>query len=567
MAILAMQERGRMRPPRAFAMALPAITPSRARYPCHANPSPEPRVAQYAIFRASRKVLDFMSQVRVRFAPSPTGYVHVGNARTALFNWLFARHEGGAFILRIEDTDAERSKPEYERQLLADLRWFGLDWDEGADIGGAMGPYRQSERHAIYTKYANQLIAQGDAYYCFCTAEQLEAERQEELKAGRQPRYSGRCRKLAPEEAQARKAAGQPAALRLKIAESSFFWIDLVHGPTSFSSEVMGDPVIVRSEGLPAYNYAVVIDDHLMEITHVIRGDDHISNTPRQLALYRALGWEPPEFAHLSTILGSDRTRLSKRHGATSMESFREIGILPEALRNYLALLGWSPADGKTEILSPPELVRQFSLEHITRSPAVFDNDKLNWLNRHYMKECGPRRLAELAAPYLERAGRLSPQPGPEILAWLERVLDAVLKNLSLLSELPEATRIIFEYDAPRALATPEFQELLATPAPLEVLKAFIPKVLAESPLTYERFREITKAVQKETGKKGKDLFHPIRMALTGAGSGPELEKLIPIYEEGAKLPLAQQVKSVAERLREFAGAAGMKEWTLDSGQ
>ena len=238
------------------------------------------------------------------------------------------------------------------------------------------------------------------------------------------------------------------------------------------------------------------------------------------------------------------------------MESFREMGILPEALRNYLALLGWSPADGKTEILSPEELVKQFSLDHITKSPAVFDNDKLNWLNRHYMKECPPRRLAELAAPFLQGASQLGPQLGPDVLAWIERVLDAVLKNVSLLSQLPEAARIIFEFDAQRALATPEFQELLANPAAREVLKAFIPKVLAESTLTYERFREITKAVQKETGKKGKDLYHPIRMALTGAGSGPELEKLIPIYEEGAKLSLGQHVKSVAERLREFSEAA-----------
>jgi glutamyl-tRNA synthetase/nondiscriminating glutamyl-tRNA synthetase len=232
------------------------------------------------------------------------------------------------------------------------------------------------------------------------------------------------------------------------------------------------------------------------------------------------------------------------------------MGILPEALRNYLALLGWSPADGKTEILSPAELVRQFSLDHITKSPAVFDTDKLNWLNRHYMKECPARRLAELAVPVLQAAGRLGPQAGPEVLAWVERVLDAVLKNISLMSELPEATRIIFEYDAPGALGTPEFHELLLNPAALEVLKAFIPKVLAESTLTYERFREITKAVQKETGKKGKDLFHPVRMAVTGTGSGPELEKLIPIYEEGAKLSLGQHVKSVAERLREFSEAA-----------
>jgi len=497
-----------------------------------------------------------MSKIRGRFAPSPTGYVHVGNARTALFNWLFARHHGGVNVLRIEDTDVERSREEYERQLLEDLRWFGLDWDEGPDKGGPFGPYRQSERLEIYVKYAAQLIEQDHAYYCFCAAEQLEAERQEALKAGRQPRYSGRCRKLAREEAARRKAAGEPAAVRLKIVESTFSWNDLVHGPTRFSSEVIGDPILLRSDGHPAYNYAVVIDDHLMEITHVIRGDDHISNTPRQLAVYRALGWEPPQFAHLSTILGSDRTRLSKRHGATSLQSFRELGILPEALRNYLALLGWSPADGKTEILSPRGLVEQFSLDRITKSPAVFDPEKLAWLNRHYMKELPLRRLAELSVPFLAGAGYLREPVDAASLAWLERVVDAVLKNLDYLSQIPVAARLVFEYDARAVVAGEETRHVAEDPASREVLKAFIPKALAECELTYERFRDVAKSVQKETGKKGKDLFHPIRVALTGAVSGPELEKLIPIFEEGAKLPLARHVKSCAERLREFQAAA-----------
>jgi len=497
-----------------------------------------------------------MSTLRVRFAPSPTGYVHVGNARTALFNWLFARHRGGMLLLRIEDTDVERSREEYEKQLLEDLRWFGLDWDEGPDKGGPFGPYRQSERNDLYAQYAAQLIEQGHAYYCFCSAEQLEAERQAELKAGRQPRYSGRCRKLPPEEAVRRKAAGEASAVRLKIIEGVFNWKDLVHGPTSFSSEVVGDPILVRSDGHPAYNYAVVIDDHLMAITHVIRGDDHISNTPRQLALYQALGWEPPAFAHLSTILGADRTRLSKRHGATSLQSFRELGILPEALRNYLVLLGWSAADGKTEILSSQELIAQFSLQRITKSPAIFDPEKLSWLNRHYLKESPLRRLAELSVPALVEAQYLGEPVGAPVLAWLERVVDAVLKNLDYLSQVPSATRLIFEYDAGAVVCGEETRHVVEEPAAREVLKAFIPKALAESGLTYERFRGIAKSVQEETGKKGKELFHPIRVAVTGAVSGPELEKLIPIFDEGSKLPLARHVKSVAERLREFADAA-----------
>jgi glutamyl-tRNA synthetase/nondiscriminating glutamyl-tRNA synthetase len=477
----------------------------------------------------------------------------VGNARTALFNWLFARHYCGAFVLRIEDTDVERSREDYEKQLLDDLRWFGIDWDEGPDIGGMFAPYRQSERKEAYSRFATQLIDQGRAYFCFCTPAQLEQERQDALKAGLQPRYSGRCRKRPREEAARKVAAGELAAIRLKIIESAFSWNDLVHGPTSFSGEVIGDPILMRSDGNPAYNYAVVVDDHLMEITHVIRGDDHISNTPRQLAVYRALGWEPPQFAHLSSILGSDRTRLSKRHGATSLERFREMGILPEALRNYLALLGWSPADGKTEILSSQELVEQFSLEHITKSPAVFDQEKLYWLNRHYMKECPPRRLAELAAPFLEKVGYLDAHPGAEVVAWLERVLDAVLKNISSLEQLPGAVQVIFEYDARKA---GQELELSPTAGARAVLNALIPKVLAQSELSYERFHALAKEVQNETGQKGKNLFHPIRVALTGAVSGPELEKLIPIFEAGAKLPLARHVKSVAERLGEFAEAA-----------
>jgi len=508
-----------------------------------------------------------MPKIRVRFAPSPTGYVHVGNARTALFNWLFARHHGGVYVLRIEDTDIERSRREYERQLLEDLRWFGLDWDEGPDKGGKFAPYRQSERKDLYAPYAAQLIEQGHAYYCFCSAEQLEAERQEALKAGRQPRYSGRCRKLAPEEAARRKAAGEAAAVRLKIEASAFSWNDLVHGPTTFSSEVISDPILSRSDGNPAYNYAVVIDDHLMEITHVIRGDDHISNTPRQLALYQALGWEPPEFAHLSTILGADRTRLSKRHGATSLSSFREEGILPDALRNYLLLLGWSAADGMTEKLSTEEMVAQFSLERITRSPAVFDIKKLEWLNWEYISELSEREIQDLSPKgklfyFRKRLEDSLKSDGYLRQAETEDARNLIHGMLAIIfagkghTHYTDLTKLVFVYDAAAIVSGEETRHVVEDPGAREVLKAFIAKALEADELTYAQFREIAKAVQKETGKKGKDLFHPIRVAVTGAVSGPELEKLIPIFEEGAKLPLARHVKSVAERLREFAAAA-----------
>ena len=506
-------------------------------------------------------------RVRVRFAPSPTGYVHVGNARTALFNWLFARHHKGDFILRIEDTDVARSEARYETQLIEDLRWFGLDWDEGPDVGGPFAPYRQSDRAELYRRHALDLIDCGLAYFCFCTPEELEAEREAALKAGRQPRYSGRCGTRPREEAARKVAEGQPASVRLKIREGEFSWDDLVHGPTSFSSDVIGDFILLRSDGTPAYNFAVVVDDEAMKITHVIRGDDHISNTPRQLAVYQAFGWTPPHFAHLSTILGADRTRLSKRHGAASLENFRDLGILPEALTNYLALLGWSASDGVSEIFTLEALVREFSLDRITKSPAVFDQEKLNWLNRHNMKEAPLRRLAELAIPVFEEAGFISTPADEAVLAWLERVIEAVLKNLDYLSQLPQATKVIFEYDPRTLTASAEIWADLNEPEVRAVLAHFIPRVLAasiaEGGLTYARFREITKEVQRETGKKGRDLFHPIRVALTGAVSGPELEKLIPIYEEGSKLALGHAVKGVAQRLREFAAIANVP---LDQG-
>src|ERR1700744_5321939 len=325
-------------------------------------------------------------KVRVRFAPSPTGQLHIGKVRTALFNWLFARQQGGTFILRIEDTDIERSEARYETQLLEDLKWLGIDWDEGPDIGGPYPPYRQTDKMDAYRAYADRLLKEGKAYYCFCTAEELEREREQAMAEQRQPIYSGKCSKIGPAEAERRRAAGEPAAIRLRIPQRPIRFHDIVRGNLEFASEVVGDQIIVRSSGMPIYNYVVVIDDADMKITPVIRGDDHISNTPKQVAVYEALGLPVPEFAHLSTILGPDRERLSKRHGATSVSSFREMGILPEALMNYLALLGWAPTGGDREIFPKEELIREFSLERVTPSPAVFDTEKLYWLSRHYIK-------------------------------------------------------------------------------------------------------------------------------------------------------------------------------------
>src|ERR671913_1809691 len=345
--------------------------------------------------------------MRVRFAPSPSGQLHVGNARTALFNWLLARGKDGTFILRIEDTDSERSSRESETSILEDLRWLGLEWDEGPDVGGLHGPYRQSERLHLYASYANELIAGGHAYLCFCPPARLESERKEDLAAGRPPRYRGTCRALPAEESRARVDAGEKPVVRFKVPErTEVSFEDLVRGDVTFNTEVIGDPVLLRSDGRPAYNFAVVIDDALMEITHVIRGEDHISNTPRQILLYEAFGYTPPLFAHLSLVMGPDHAPLSKRHGATSVKEFRDKGYLPEALVNYLALIGWSPGQNE-ELLPADELARRFRLENVAHSAGVFDEDKLAWVNRHYLKLCTPDRLAALAEPHLRARGQI----------------------------------------------------------------------------------------------------------------------------------------------------------------
>jgi nondiscriminating glutamyl-tRNA synthetase len=486
---------------------------------------------------------------RVRFAPSPTGMLHVGNARTALYNWLFARHNGGSAILRIEDTDVERSEARYESLLIEDLHWLGLTWEEGPLMGGSHGPYRQSERLPIYAEHTERLLAAGKAYRCFCTPEQLEAERAAAA-AARQPQvYSGRCRSISAEESERRAAAGELFAVRLRIPDHAIRFKDLVRGEVEFPAEAVSDPVLVRSSGMPVYNYVVAVDDALMEITHVIRGDDHVSNTPKQVAIYEAFGWKVPEFAHLSTILGSDRERLSKRHGATSIASFREMGYLPEALMNYLALLGWGAEGGTRETFTPQELVQEFRLERVTASPAVFDIDKLNWLNRHYLKLRPIPDVARLAWPYFEQAGYLGAREktSVEIKEWFERLIAAFLPGVDHLDQLPAKAAFVFALDAAKTKADPENAAILASDLGRQVIGAFAARAIeAPGPITPERFKAVMNAVKSETGAKGKDLFHPVRILLTGAHSGPEFDKIIPLMEDGAALGLG--VKSVAER-------------------
>jgi nondiscriminating glutamyl-tRNA synthetase len=474
--------------------------------------------------------------LRVRFAPSPTGHLHVGNARTALFNWLLAHGQDGTFILRIEDTDAERSTRESEVSILEDLRWLGLDWDEGPDVDGQHGPYRQSERLHLYASYANELLAGGHAYHCFCSPQALETERQARLAAGRPPRYAGTCRDLPDETVRARLAAGERPVIRFRVPEAGeVAFEDVVRGEVSFNTEVIGDPVLVRSDGRPAYNFAVVVDDALMGITHVIRGEDHISNTPRQVLLYQALGFTPPRFAHLSLVMGPDHTPLSKRHGATSVAEFRERGYLPEALLNYLALIGWSPGDGE-ELLPIDELARRFALEDVGHSAGVFDREKLAWMNRHYMKVAAPSRLAAESARYFVARGFLRRRT-PEALEYLADVLlPMAVGSVDRLEEIPDRLRFIFDYDAQASLARPDVASVLHEPGAREVLAA-LPAAIEGSLGDREAFRAMAARVRVQTGAKGKALFHPIRVALTGEAGGPELDLAVPAIERGAALP------------------------------
>jgi glutamyl-tRNA synthetase len=362
-----------------------------------------------------------------------------------------ARGSGGTFVLRIEDTDVERSTRESERAIIEDLQWMGLDWDEGIDKGGDRGPYRQSERLHIYRAHVVELMSRGQAYRCFCPPEQLEMDRYAALRDRRPPKYVGRCRDIPPDEGRRRVENGEPAAIRFRIPDDrEVVFNDLVRGEVRFNTDVLGDPVIVRSEGIPAYNYAVVIDDALMEITHVIRGEDHISNTPRQLLLYEAFGWKPPAFAHVSMVLGPDHSLLSKRHGATSVKEFRDRGYLPEALTNYLALIGWSPGEGE-EIVPLDELARRFRLEDVGHSAGVFDVEKLAWMNRHYLKLAAPVRLAQLSLPYLENEGWVL-EPTATAIDFLTVVVPLAAASIDRLDQVPARLRFLFDYSAARAL-------------------------------------------------------------------------------------------------------------------
>jgi glutamyl-tRNA synthetase len=491
--------------------------------------------------------------IRVRFAPSPTGQLHVGNARTALFNWLFARGSGGTLVLRIEDTDFERSTKDAERAAIEDLRWLGLDWDEGVECGGAHGPYRQSERLHIYRAHAGELMGGDRAYHCFCTEEQLEMDRYRALRAGLPPKYVGRCRNLSRAEAERRIAGGESAVVRFRVPSSrDVAFDDIVRGEVRFSSDVIGDPVLLRSDGVPAYNFAVVVDDALMQITHVIRGEDHISNTPRQLLLYEAFGWTPPRFAHVSMVLGPDHSKLSKRHGAVSVGEFRARGIVPAALANYLALLGWSPGAGE-ELLPIDELARRFRLEDVGKSAGVFDVEKLEWVNRHYLRQTAPRLLARWSLPYLQQRGWVT-DPDDVDLEYLSFVVPLATASVDRLEQVPDRLHFVFDYSAERALEHGDIRsEAEAARAVVDALAGELER--CEPLLDRETFRAMVSRLRDQTGQRGKGLLHPIRLVLTGESEGLELDAAVPAIERGAALERGgiRRILSARARAAQFA--------------
>jgi nondiscriminating glutamyl-tRNA synthetase len=497
---------------------------------------------------------------RVRFAPSPTGDLHVGNARTALFNWLFARRHHGTFVLRVEDTDAARSSATHERRLMEDLRWLGLGWDEGVGEGGDSGPYRQSERLALYRERAEGLIERGAAYPCFCAQQILEEERAAQREAGRASLYSGRCRRIPKDEASRRRQAGEPAAVRFNVeavaaGDAAVAFDDRVHGEVRFPLSQIGDFVLLRRDGWPSYNFAVVVDDSLMRISHVIRGDDHLSNTPRQILVYRALGADVlPRFVHLPLIAGPGGAPLSKREGAASVTWFREEGYPPEALMNYLALLGWSPPGGQ-DLLTPEELMAQFDLDRVSRAPAIFDRPKLDALSARHMARLPVDRLTTLAAEQLVKNRVLDDTSPPGVLAWVGRLAILFAERLPRMGDLTGESAFLFDFSAGKSLSDQEVSAALRDPKARAVIEA-LAKRLGLEPLDARRFQSLAEEVRRETGAKGRDLYHPMRVALTGASSGPELVKLLPVIEEGSRLPLTKPVASCAERVTSLLSAS-----------
>ncbi|HEY8495826.1 MAG TPA: glutamate--tRNA ligase [Limnochordales bacterium] len=465
-----------------------------------------------------------MKEVRTRYAPSPTGYLHVGGARTALFNWLFARHHGGTFVLRIEDTDLVRSTEESTRAIIEALKWLQIDWDEGPGVGGPYGPYVQSERLEIYRKYAERLLAEGKAYRCYCTPEELKVRREQLLAQGKAPMYDRHCLHLSETERE-RLAKERPSVIRfLSPDEGEVRFHDHIRGECVFENKVLDDLVILKSDGWPTYNFAVVVDDHLMRISHVIRGEDHLTNTARQIQLYQALGWEVPEFAHVPLILGTDRTRLSKRHGAVSVGHYRDEGFLPEAMVNYLALLGWS-YDDRTEIFTREQLIEYFSLERVSKHGAIFDLKKLEWMNGVYIREMPLERLAELAHERLSAAGLVPKELDDALRQRLVQIMEPLQTRIKTLGEIVPSTRFFFtddlEFDEN---AVKKFLHRDYVPG---LFARLIARLLELDPWDGAGIEQLFKGLAEEYNAKLGDVIQPARVALTGTSVSPPIHDVI----------------------------------------
>lgn len=461
--------------------------------------------------------------MRFRFAPSPTGYIHIGNVKTAVSNYVLAKKYNAEFVFRIEDTDKERSTGEYERMLIEDLKWLGLQWDEGPDVGGAYGPYRQSERFDIYKKYTDILLEKRHAYHCYCTQEELDEMRKQASAENRPIVYSGKCRNLSDDEKRKLEAEGRKPSVRFAIEKNATIEInDLIKGKVVFNSEnIGGDFIIVRSDGVPVYNYIVVIDDALMKITNVVRGEDHLSNTPKQMLVAKALGFEPPQYAHQGLMLGPDKSKLSKRHGITSLRSYRELGYLPEALLNYLVLIGWS-IDTDKEIFSLDEITGELKIENMSSSPAIFDFQKLKWVNGQYIRSYPAEKITDLFLPYINEAGYKTEELDR---AWLESLITVLQAKCELLSDIKNLIGIFLE-DVPEP--DEETIDLLRTDDSAKVIteaKNFI----TETDSCENFYSDLVNYVKEKAGVKGKNLFMPIRGIITGCLKGPELDAAVPL--------------------------------------
>lgn len=484
-------------------------------------------------------------KIRVRFAPSPTGYLHVGGARSALFNYLFAKKNKGAFILRIEDTDQARSTEDSLRMMLADLSWLGLQWDEGphpqtmADQG-SYGPYRQSERLNIYQKVAQELLEKNLAYYCFMTDEEIEAQREKLKSAGLQTHVESPFENMPLAEARKKISAGEKAVVRFKTRtlKKDYLLKDLIRGDVSFPSDMVGDFVLLRSDGMPVYNFCCVVDDHLMEISHVLRAEEHLPNTLRQLMIFEAMGWAPPQFGHISLVLDDERQKLSKRTGAVACDQFRKDGYLPEAMNNYLALLGWSHPEQK-EVMSLAEMTKAFSLDRLNPSGAIFDRVKLKWMNAQHLRALPNAEIYRLVKPFLASAGITLPEDSD----WQSRSVETFKPYLETLAD---AVNLYAPLDDLRYEIKAESQEALQWPTTRPVLEAWRDAVSAHPKETFteEEFLALQDVVKNKTAQKGKNLFFPIRIALIGQPQGAELKILVPLMFKKSVLARAEKALS-----------------------